>query len=474
MVSIEPRWSPSKLEILYADGLVSKRLLDNLGITKTCVLHGDYYHLLKENWPSPENFGVVVYRVIKPFLSAMLLSKTESEWESAFQSASQALLPYPHKLELLQAIHSDPEYYSGYVTRKIIGNLSLNGSAPAEQNHSSVVSFNGDTMLGSICEHIKSLFERQQNICNKENDFENDYIVKSHRYISTLDPQFAHEDIMARQVLSNIPHKDYFVKQLKSSEYLQYSRDTNTMLCKIWPATESFDNEKDDHVCIKIGERCSCWRRVDFDIQCKHELKLNCKFKKSHWGERWYNRKAFNTHHPDLCTFETNLEIIDIDSIVEESNHNINQSMINGISASEAIINVDSNDDHNFIVIDSIKESNNSIVTYKDVLGVATELCRTVANDQKLAKATYVTIHEWINNIRSGDNIKVVFQNHTIKSVTENARTSQSCSTALPRAAAISPTTPGRKRRGRFKSSEELRRGNIHHAYMHKMNDKIL
>ena len=147
--------------------------------------------------------------------------------------------------------------------------------------------------------------------------------------------------------------------------------------------------------------------------------------------------------------------------------------MINGISASEAIINVDSNDDHNFIVTDSIKESNNSIVTYKDVLGVATELCRTVANDQKLAKATYVTIHEWINKIRSGDNIKVVFQNHTIKSVTENARTSQSCSTALPRAAVISTTTPGRKRRGRFKSSEELRRGNIHHAYMHKMNDNI-
>ena len=32
MVSIEPRWSPSKLQIIYADGLITTRLLKNLNI----------------------------------------------------------------------------------------------------------------------------------------------------------------------------------------------------------------------------------------------------------------------------------------------------------------------------------------------------------------------------------------------------------------------------------------------------------
>ena len=48
MMSIEPRWAASKLQILYADGLVSQKLLDNLGISETCILHGDFYHLYKE------------------------------------------------------------------------------------------------------------------------------------------------------------------------------------------------------------------------------------------------------------------------------------------------------------------------------------------------------------------------------------------------------------------------------------------
>ena len=107
MVSIEPRWTPSKLQILYADGLVTKKLLLNLGISQTCILHGDFYHLFKENWPKPENFGSVVFRLIKPHLMKMLLSKTEGEWDTAYEEASHKILAHPLKLEL------DPKYYAG-------------------------------------------------------------------------------------------------------------------------------------------------------------------------------------------------------------------------------------------------------------------------------------------------------------------------------------------------------------------------
>ena len=65
MLSIEPRWSLSKLKKLYTDKLVTKKWINNLGISKTCILHGDFYHLYKENWPKTENFGSVVYWLIK-------------------------------------------------------------------------------------------------------------------------------------------------------------------------------------------------------------------------------------------------------------------------------------------------------------------------------------------------------------------------------------------------------------------------
>ena len=61
MQSIEPRWSFSKIQILYADGLMSQRLLENLNISDTCIIHGDYYHLMKENWPKPENVGIHLF-----------------------------------------------------------------------------------------------------------------------------------------------------------------------------------------------------------------------------------------------------------------------------------------------------------------------------------------------------------------------------------------------------------------------------
>ena len=62
------------------------------------------------------NFGTTVFRLIKCYLSAMLLSQTEEDWDRAFESASSLLIGHPHKLELLQKIHNNPEYYGGYVT----------------------------------------------------------------------------------------------------------------------------------------------------------------------------------------------------------------------------------------------------------------------------------------------------------------------------------------------------------------------
>ena len=213
-------------------------------------------------------------------------------------SASELLVELPTKLELLNKIHNNPSYYAGYVTRKIVGNLSCNGSTPAEQSHTSIVSFKGEHMLTSVCEHIKSLLERQQQLSNKDNEKETEYVVRSHRYTPELEGVMAQEETIARGVLSQVPHKKYYIEQLKKSELLQCQFDAETMKHRVWPANDYFDNNKRDHVAFGVGMRCPCWRSVDFSIQCKHDLTVNIKFKRHHWAHRWYNRSEFNRQFP--------------------------------------------------------------------------------------------------------------------------------------------------------------------------------
>ena len=69
----------------------------------------------------------------------------------------------------------------------------------------------------------------------------------------------------------------------------------------VWPAGTDFDQNFSKHVVIKIGDRCKRWRRVDYDIQCKHEQKISGKFKKEHGVRRWFSRREYN---PVLGTVE--------------------------------------------------------------------------------------------------------------------------------------------------------------------------
>ena len=45
---------------------------------------------------------------------------------------------YLSKNEKLDGIYNHPSYYAGYFLFNITGNLKCHGSAPAEQNHSSI------------------------------------------------------------------------------------------------------------------------------------------------------------------------------------------------------------------------------------------------------------------------------------------------------------------------------------------------
>ena len=57
MSEMEPKWSLSNIDIIFADGLIKESLLTRLNISDTCVLRGEYYHLMYEVFLKSHNLA---------------------------------------------------------------------------------------------------------------------------------------------------------------------------------------------------------------------------------------------------------------------------------------------------------------------------------------------------------------------------------------------------------------------------------
>ena len=68
MAEMEPRWTLQNIRLIFADGFLSNSLLVDLGIHNTCVLRGDYYHLMNINWPDEMSFGKQCFPLIREHL----------------------------------------------------------------------------------------------------------------------------------------------------------------------------------------------------------------------------------------------------------------------------------------------------------------------------------------------------------------------------------------------------------------------
>jgi hypothetical protein len=112
MTFIEPRFLLSDIRLIFADQKITGTVLLDLGIQDTCMLRGDFYHLLNKVWP--DHFHASVYPTIKKFLGTMLLSKTQEEWESAYLCASEVVVSRPRMKSALDEIYNSPEQYAGF------------------------------------------------------------------------------------------------------------------------------------------------------------------------------------------------------------------------------------------------------------------------------------------------------------------------------------------------------------------------
>ena len=104
------------------------------------------------------------------------------------------------------------------------------------------------------------------------------------------------QDFEANLNLSAHAHNRLFTKVLQSSEFMTYRYDNENNTHIVWPTGEI--SSKDNTIKLKVGERCKCHFRINFDCQCAHELAVNKKFIIDHWSSRWYSNKTYNAMYP--------------------------------------------------------------------------------------------------------------------------------------------------------------------------------
>ena len=262
---MEPRFNLHSIKIIFCDQALTNQILVDLGIKETCILRGDYYHLINEVWPA--TFGTHIFQKIRGNLDRMLVGSKE-EWEDSYTSAKQYLLGDANKFSSLEQIYKDPSHYAGWYLKNIEGNLLLNGSVPAEQNHSSVAAHLGRGGSWSVAEQVTKLLERQTHLSSKRRSVEQKAYVAALRYKSNHRDQDGFDDEAAKRQLSSLAYKRLFLLEYNSSKRLQFKTDENVTF--VWPNGKLQDCA--EVVIITGGNRCQCHRWIAFNIQCRHEL----------------------------------------------------------------------------------------------------------------------------------------------------------------------------------------------------------
>ena len=286
LAEMEPQFHLHSIKVIFGDQALTNQILVDLGITDTCILRGDYHHLINEVWPT--TFGTHLYSRLRGDLDRMLLGSRD-EWELSYISAKALLLHDASKFSALEEIYNDPSHFAGWFLRNIEGNLFLNGSVPAEQNHSSVAAHLGAGASWSVVEQVSKLLSRQTHLTSKRRQKDTQSYVGSLRYKSRLRDQAAFDDENAKKKLSQYAYDKLYLIAYKFSCRLQFLVQEQQVF--VWPNGKPQLCE--ELVVMKAGERCTCQRRKAFNFQCRHELCHDGKFDLQKYSTRWLNHRTF-------------------------------------------------------------------------------------------------------------------------------------------------------------------------------------
>lgn len=402
IVDMEPRFELGGIKLIFADQFLSEKLLLHLNIAETCTLRGDYYHLLNE--VLEHSFGKHMFSQMKEYLKLMLLG-SKADWEHGYSKSLLLLAKDAEKMMLLQQIYSNPKYYAGWYLRLMEENLFLNGSVPAEQNHSSITAHLGKGASWGIAEHIKHLIVRQRDLTTQRRSREASRCLSTNKYKSDFREQKQRDDELAIRSLSKWAYENLFVVEYRKISKLD-QEELEDGSFQVW--RRSNDKQSDSFITIKQDKRCPCERRVGYNHQCAHELLLDGQLRLEKYSARWLNISTFNSQ---TASHQATQKSVQNDGGSNNDNGDSDTSrQVSNQNESDESDGGNSNDDDNEATLSQLgANTKGATVDYKSVSDKAGLLVRFAAsNDTKLIQLAKLFDVVW-HRLRNGQSIEAHF-----------------------------------------------------------------
>ena len=448
LADMERRYHLSSLVLMFGDQGLTQKILVDLDIPTTCTLRCDYHHSINEVWPN--TFGTHLFSKIRGFLDRMLLGSKE-EWELSYTTAKTFLLHDAEKFAALERIYNNPSLFAGWYLRTIEGNLFLNGSAPAEQNHSSVTAHLGAGASWSVAQHVERLLARQTHLTSKRRSKETQSYVGSVHYKSRLQDQAALDDETAKKQLSQYAYNKLWLVENKTSGRLQFVVHGDVTI--VWPTGKS--QTCDEHILLSNGKRCTCQRRIAFNHQCRHELCIDGKLDLAKYSTRWLNRRTYNTTiatiNPELPPAEPGMN--SLLAVPHQQTPAFREEPFSfGDPSSGDETNCSDDDDHKVDgeTLSCLGTSNPDKLSFQFVAEKATNLVRLAQSDSTTLGSLCDLLEELTNRLRNSQSITVQSYDTALPSYEENPGATPTLGTLK--------AAPNMYRHKRFKSRHESRR----------------
>jgi len=276
LFSMEPLRSPDSVRIVFSDCFLSPSAILQFGMNNAHLVW-DQYHLLNEVWP--KELGLTLAPLASKHLSDMVNASSQEACDAAFSEIENNVLSaYPAKLEYVRSFY---EQYSQHCVRfkieQLEGNLGRVGSAPSEQNHSSIVAHFG--VGGASMEphqQIAGLIVRHGNIVVKKARERSKY-----RFHCRTQSNGSNK---ALEVLSKYAYETYW------KPFSHTAKKLTVVQLNGQHVISKLDSGEQVSV-IPVGQRCDCIRRKSYLAQCPCEIAISGgvfdenKFDKRHWQD---------------------------------------------------------------------------------------------------------------------------------------------------------------------------------------------
>jgi hypothetical protein len=216
-----------------------------------------------------------------------LLIGSKQQWEYAFQQISTTIAMNTNKTAYLLKVYENPRYYAGWWLKTHEGHLNLQGSVPAEQNHSSIKAHLGNgAMSWSVADHARRLMKRQSRLTTKRRIKEAKHFHNVRFYQSSaLGQSKVDEGEEAKTKILGWPYiKLYTVDAQIASLWQVYQKpDGASFLSLKVPG----DDGQDKGFWLLPNQRCTCCRRLAYLHQCFHEIVRSGRFDITLYDQRW-------------------------------------------------------------------------------------------------------------------------------------------------------------------------------------------